>query len=334
LTLWLLPACVEAADCGSGEQQAQQEQQPKRLAEVQLPLSSQVSVLAAALLPHQPVCSDAGRQQQAALVAVGNTNGGVTLLLLLVSGATLSGRQPHTQRPAAAAKVELAALAGLAAPAAEAGAGATAQLLVLAAAPRLFERNPVRTLQVRLPPCTLQGCAAAEPAVDSAAAAAALARQLQAAEMLAAGGDGTLRSLRLPTAALTAAVAAAAAAAGAACSPAAESDGAEAAGPTARQCGVGERSQPDVPSLPRLRCVGCRRYEAVTHIDGLAEPNACEAGTRGGIVFGFHSSHFCAWDEGAEARVVQVGKHGARAIEHNALLAACSQSVCMSSHAC
>ena len=286
LTLWLLPLHT----LEDSQEEQQQRQQPQRLAEVRLPFAAQVTVLAAALLPpryHQ-------RQRQAALVAVGDTDGGIAVLLLLAPPGLDLGHPPAAaalaaQGPAAAA----GAAAGKAAEEA-AGEGRGAQLLVLAAARQVCDLTPVRMIRLHLPPpaCGASFGTAGGTAAAAAAAAAAVGRdvaeQLAAAEVVVAGGSSTIQALRLPATAVATACQAAAGVA----APAAADAGGEPAGP------------------PRLLCTRCRRYEAVTHIDGAtaaAAGDTCGGGGSNGIAFGFHSSHFAVWDEGAEAEVARVG---------------------------
>ena len=155
LTAWLLPAA-------HGTQQQQQQQQPRQLAEVRLPFPGHTLSLAAALLPTQPHVP-----HLVALVAVGNTDGSVTVLLLTL--------------PAAGTE--------------EQGAGSsTAQLAVLAAARRVHATTPVRAVSLQMPAAPL------EPAGDQA-------QHLSAVLVVSAGGDSTVSTLRLPPAAVAAAAA-------------------------------------------------------------------------------------------------------------------------------
>lgn len=247
------------------------EQQPARLAEALLPFGSPATCLAARLLPLQ---LPAGRR--AALVAAGDAQGGVAVLLLLLPAALLEGQGPA---PPAAGR-----------------------LLVLAAARRVHALTPVRTIQV----APLH--AGADARSDGGAAAGAqLVHLLADAEVLTAGGDSIVRTLRLPAAAIQAAAAAALAPA--------------AAGPAAGDIAAGSSStalasaEPHEQPPPRLLGTRQRHCEAVTHIDGLARRPGSRAGSAAGsggdvgpLVFGHFSTHFSVWDDGAEAEVARVSE--------------------------
>lgn len=289
VTAWQLPPAPFGSDPSAAhqqclahreDQQQQQHQQPRadellgagqqpfRLAETLLPFGSPATCLAAALLPLQ--LADGWR---AALVAAGDAQGGVAALLLLLPPAVLAD-----PGPAAAA----------------AGKRPAGRLLVLAAARRVHELTPVRTIQVAVPTG-----AAAERTKGGANAGAQLARQLAEAEVLTAGGDNIVRTLRLPAAGILAAVSAALAPA-----PAEPPVAAAANGPAP---GIDDAPGACVAPPPRLLATRQRHCEAVTHIDGLVRSPGGGGGQGGGLlVFGHFSTHFSVWDDAAEAEVARV----------------------------
>ncbi len=295
VTAWLLPPLSAAA---TAEQ--------TRLAEAQLPFAGYANAVAAAALPWlQPGKAAAAA---AALVAVGDSSGSVTVLLLVLPGG-LQQQEPCAPEADRTAAPNGTATAPAQQPASLAGGGGSSRLVPLAAARRVHAGTPVRAVQLRLP---------------ALARGASLEQQLAAVEVVTAGGDGAVHTLRLPAAAVAAAqrtlgtadTLAADAESGA--EPAAEaalaalqlgngsqetaashgsaSEAAQAARPAAEQC-----------VLPRLLAAASRRYEAVTHIEGIL-PAALDSSsnTAGIVVYGFHASHFAVWDEGADAEVVQV----------------------------
>ncbi|KAL4446854.1 hypothetical protein ABPG77_008098 [Micractinium sp. CCAP 211/92] len=274
--------CLAEQDVQQQQQQQQQQpqageqlgagQQPFRLAEALLPFASPATCLAAALLPLQ--VADGWR---AALLAAGDTQGGVAALLLLLPPAVLADLGPA---------------------AAAAGKRPAGRLLVLAAARRVHELTPVRTIQVAVP-------TAAERAEGGTDAGAQLARQLAEAEVLTAGGDNIVRTLRLPAAGIRAAVSAALAPA-----PTEPPAAAAADGPAP---GTGDTPGACVAPPPRLLGTGQRHCEAVTHIDGLVRSPGGGGGQGSGLlVFGHFSTHFSVWDDAAEAEVARVPAGGWR----------------------
>jgi hypothetical protein len=283
LKAWLLPVPASA-------QLQQQQQQPERLAESLLPVSADVGALAAALLPGRHGC----RQQRAALVAVGDGGRGLTLLLLLLppqlrlgAPSCSAASSPEEQGDAAEAAAQAGSGGG-------GGGGGAAQLLPLAATRRASDSTAVRAVQLQLP-------GSSGLAEDDAAEPAELARLLAEAEVLAAGGDGVLRCLRLSAAAVAAAVAAATGAP----QPSAAAGGGSAAGGAAAAAAV-----------PPLLCSFSRRCDAVMQVEGVAgslaggsgDGSSSSSGGREGstVVYGFHSDRFVVWDVGAEAEVARV----------------------------
>ena len=301
LTAWLLPPLSSA---GAAE--------PLRLAEVQLPFAGYANAVSAVLLPPlQP-----GHPAAAAVVAVGDSTGSVTVLLLTLP----SGLQ---QQPVQASSSTAAPNGTATAPAHQAAlpgsGGSGARLVQLAAARRVHAGTPVRALQLRLPVLGTQ---------------AGLHQQLAAAEVVTAGGDGAVHTLRLPVAAVAAALGALAADTSAAEQAlsllhlrengrqAAANDGPAAAPAAPPPAAEGERAAAEQCALPRLLAAASRRYEAVTHIEGIlpapagaSDSSSSDSGggssscsSAGSVVYGFHASHFAVRDEAADAEVAQVGK--------------------------
>lgn len=295
LTAWLLPPLSSAGDA-----------EPVRLAEVQLPFAGYTNAVAAVLLPPlQP-----GHPAGAAVVAVGDSSGSVTVLLLVLP----SGLQ---QQPVQASSSTASPNGTAAAPARQAAlpgsCSSGARLVQLAAARRVHAGTPVRALQLRLPVLGMQ---------------AGLQQQLAAAEVVTAGGDGAVHTLRLPAAAVGAALAALAAHTSAAEQALSALDlnenGRQAAAPAAPPpAAEAERAAAEQCALPRLLAAASRRYEAVTHIEGIlpacagaAANKSSSSGGSGGssagsssagsVVYGFHASQFAVWDEAADAEVAQV----------------------------
>ena len=243
--------------------------QPAQLARTQLPFPTCITVLAAAPLVLR---EEQRRRQQphAALVAAGDTQGGVAVLLLLTS-------------PSAAAAGSPAASPG------------RSRLVLLAAARRVHELTPVRFMRVALPDPGPGGSA-------GGGGAAVLARQLEGTELVTAGGDGCVHTLRLPEAAVAAALHAA----------------------LAPVEGGGAEGNASCAAPPRLVSVRQRRYDAVTHIDGLIDSAACAGpvggsssrtssgdggdGGAGSLVYGSFGNHYTLWDDMAEAEAARVSK--------------------------
>jgi hypothetical protein len=210
-----------------------------------------------------------------------------------------------------------------------------------------------------------------------------MAEQLAAAEVVMAGGNSSIQTLRLPPAAVASACRFALAGVvaqqeqvgsnGASEQQQGDSDGAlkqqqgVLSGPLKQHEGALQRvdalrQQQSEPAAdpPRLLGIRCRRYEAVTHIDGMAPAAAVFAGEThahsersvrsssmighstgnrvgsndsGGnststLVYGFRASHFSVWDEAAEAEVARVACGGARRAAAADVAAADDMALC------